>query len=372
MFRIDEVGLNVIRRITDLWNASQSKSYADYVAITRIEPITLVDSDLINYKHTEMVLKTLVNIFASYYLRAWTIATGLGFNSIEIRRNLDRLNPNRSALKSGVDAAGWVMSAENANLLRLSGPSLTASLEAIRAEIPNFQLNDEPTSGNMTVGRDTVTNLKELVSLAVGKELALNIRDGDNEATIMANVRLMTTNIPTPDLVRLLGHAGQLTGWKERMIGWQTGRLEFIRDICLCQDLISEHRKNLNADRSGIMKKILSRRRSNKLASIFSANPSIATASNIAVISTDTARMLEDQLSGKLDDFSTREKVFDDTYLMLMVVVDKQWERCTIYTQGTDMAQDISFIEMKGSNKDGPDIMEALKAYRAGQGQVSF
>lgn len=369
MFRIDEVGMNVIRRITDLWNASRSKSYADYVAITRIEPITMIDADLLNYKHIEMILKNTLNIFASYYLQAWTISTGLGFNSIEIRRNLDRLNPNRSPMKSGIDAAGWVMSAENAKL-RLPGPALNASLEAIRVSAPEFELEDNPTSVGVNVSKDTVASLKELSSLAVGKELALEMSDGDNKATIMASVRLMTTSIPTNDLVHFLAHSGNPTGYKERLIAWQMGRLEFIRDICLAQDLIKEHRKNLNKDRTGIFKKILDRRRSNKLASIFSGNPTIASSSHIAVISSDTAMQLEDQVSGSLSDFRTREKIFDDNYLMLLIVVDKQWERVTIYTQGTADEQDISIMEMKGSNKDGPDIMEVMKAYRAGQGQI--
>ena len=365
MIRIDEVGLNVIRRVTDLWNASQSKSLADYVAMTRIEPITLIDTDLVHYENTEQILKTLLNIFSGYYLQAWTLSTGLGINSIEIRRSLDRLNPNRSALKSGVDTAGWVMSAESYNH-RLPGPRLTASMEKISVQFPNIELDPEYQSPDVSVNRETVTSMKELTSLATGKELILEIQDGDHKAQVVANVRLMTTNIPTEQLVALLSHAGQPTSWMDRLHAWSMGRLEFVKDICLAQDLIREHRKALNNDRTGILERILKRRRSNKLASVFSGNPSLATASNIAVITSDTARAIEGELSGKLSDFKTREKVFDDSYLMLMVVVDKDWDRVTIYTQGTDESMDISMRELKGSSKNGPDVAEILKAYRAG------
>lgn len=365
MIRIDEVGLNVIRRVTDLWNASQSKSLAEYTAMTRIEPITLIDTDLIHYENTELILKTLVNIFAGYYLQAWTLSTGLGVNSVEIRRSLDRMNPNRSAIKSGVDTAGWVMSAESYNH-RLPGPRIMPSFEAIDVKFPNVELDPEYQAPNVGVHRDTVSTLKDLVSLAVGKELVLEIQDGDCKAQITANVRLMTTNIPTEEMVRLLSHSGQPRGYIERYNAWRMGRLEFIKDICLAQDLIREHRKNLVKDKTGIIQKILSRRRSNKLASVFSGNPSIATASNLAVITADTARAIEGELSGKLDDFKTREKVFDDSYLMIMVVVDKDWDRVTLYTQGLAESQDISIREMKGSSKNGPDVAEILRAFRAG------
>lgn len=365
MIRIDEVGLNVIRRVTDLWNASQSKSLAEYVAMTRIEPITLIDTDLVHYEHTEPILKTILNIFAGYYLQAWTLSTGLGMNSIEIRRSLDRLNPNRSALKSGVDAAGWVMSAESYNH-RLPGPRLTKSMEAISVQFPNIELDPDYQSPEVGTSRETMGTMKELASLAQGKELQLIVQDGDHTAQINANVRLMTTNIPTEQLIRLLSHSGQPTGFMDRLNAWSMGRLEFIKDICLAQDLIREHRKALHSDRTGLIAKIMQRRRSNKLASVFSGNPSIATASNIAVITADTARAIEGELSGKLQDFKTREKVFDDSYLMLMVVVDKDWDRVTIYTQGTDDSMDVSIRELKGAGKSGPDVAEILKAYRAG------
>lgn len=365
MIKIDEVGLNVIRRVTDLWNASQSKSLADYVAMTRIEPITLIDTDLVHYEHTETILKTILNIFAGFYLQAWTLSTGLGVNSVEIRRSLDRLNPNRSALKSGVDAAGWVMSAESYNH-RLPGPRLLPSMEKISMQFPNIEMDPEYQAPDVGVNKETITSLKDLTSLAQGKELVLEIQDGDHKAQIIANVRLMTTNIPTEELVRLLSHASQPTSWMDRLKAWDMNRLEFIKDICLAQDLIREHRKALHNDRTGLISKIMARRRSNKLASVFSGNPSLATASNIAVITADTARAIEGELSGKLQDFKTREKVFDDSYLMLLVIIDKDWDRVTIYTQGTDDSMDVSIRELKGAGKSGPDVAEILKAYRAG------
>ena len=92
-----------------------------------------------------------------------------------------------------------------------------------------------------------------------------------------------------------------------------------------------------------------------------------STASNLVVISTDTIASLEMQINGKMSDFKTREKVFKDTYIMLMCVVDKQWDRITIYSRGIHLATEVGIKDLKAANKgSGPDVSDILKAYQLG------
>jgi hypothetical protein len=85
------------------------------------------------------------------------------------------------------------------------------------------------------------------------------------------------------------------------------------------------------------------------------------------VISDETAIKLESTLGGKLSDFKTRQKAILETSLMFVAVVDKEWERVTIYTRGFRDPIQLNARDLKTQAKGtGPDINEILKAYRLG------
>ena len=153
---------------------------------------------------------------------------------------------------------------------------------------------------------------------------------------------------------------------KERWYQWKGGELEAIRDMVLCTDLIDAHRANLMADKDGVYSQLLKRNRENQLSAIVSANPSVATASNIVVISQDTAKKLEMEISGKLSNPKVREKVFAGKYMMILAVVDSFEKRVTIYHRGIAMPTEVGARDLRGASKDGPNVSDILKAYQLG------
>ena len=154
---------------------------------------------------------------------------------------------------------------------------------------------------------------------------------------------------------------------KERWYQWRSGQIEFFRDLVLCQDLIDEHKKNLMKDKEGYYDAILRRRANNAASSILSQNASVATASNIVVVSADTITKLELSINGSIKNFKVRQKIFETTYLMLMAVVDKQWERVTFYHRGIPDATTVRLADMKIANKNtGPNVLDILNAFKAG------
>ena len=217
------------------------------------------------------------------------------------------------------------------------------------------------------IGRDTLSTIKELTNLSVGKMLSVEITDGLHKAAIPISIRLMASSIPTQSLVHILSVGNEDKSAKERYHAWKAGRLEFIKDLVFCQDLIDAHRKNLIADKDGLYANILKRHRGNQISTMVSGNPSVATASNLAVVSSDTISQLELKINGKFKDFRTREKVFKETYMMIVAVVDKEWDRVTFYHRGISEATEVGMRDLKASNKgNGPDVSDILKAYQVG------
>ena len=239
---------------------------------------------------------------------------------------------------------------------------------AARLKIDQDRYNDDKSRSSLSFGKDTTRDLKELADLSVGKIFMVDIEDGLHRLQLPVSIRLMASSLPPKQLVHILSHDSKDTSVKERFHAWRSGRLEFWRDIVACSDLIDAHRDTIMKDKTGIYSDILKRNRTNQFAALLSGDPSIATASNIAIISDDTASQIEDEIGGRLHDFKTRQKIFAKTYLMFLVVIDKQYERVTFYHRGINQATELGVRDLKASQKgNGPDVSDILRAYTMGQ-----
>jgi len=356
-----DAGLSVFRKITDLWNGARSDSLIDYTRAARVEPIMLVDNDLMFYEELSEVSQSLLAIFSGYYLQAIAISANVG--NIETMRHLDKLNPSRSVIDSATNSLGWVMATE---AYKHKLPSYSQITPALEAMVLGVDTDKDKADHSVGLGRDAISTTKELSNLSVGKMLSVEITDGKNSASIPVSIRLIATALASESLVHILSVGNQDTSMKERYHAWRAGRLEFIRDLVLCQDLIDAHTSNLmSADQ--VYANMLKRRKGNRLSTLVSGNPSVATASNIAVISSTSAEALELKVNGKLSNFKTRQKIFEATYLMIMAVVDKEWGMVTFYHRGIPQPSQLSVRDLKSANKgSGPDVGEILKAYRLG------
>ena len=239
---------------------------------------------------------------------------------------------------------------------------------AARLKLDTDRYNDDRSKSSLSFGKDTTRDLKELADLSVGKIFMVDIEDGLHRLQLPVSIRLMASSLPPKQLIHILSHDSQDTSVKERFHAWRSGRLEFWRDVVACSDLIDAHRSTIMKDKTGIYSDILKRNRTNQLAALLSGDPSIATASNIAIISDDSAAEIETAVGGRLHDFKTRQKIFSKTYLMFLVVIDKQYERVTFYHRGINQATELGVRDLKASQKgNGPDVSDILRAYTMGQ-----
>lgn len=369
----------------------QDGSLTDFARQTRVEPIVLVDQRAVHLPYMPDVMQSLVSIFSGYYLQAVALSVNVG--AVDTLRLLDKLNPRRNGSSNTSDLLGAtgrtiynVATESHSNLLhensykfKLPVPGGTPGLEAISLPPVNgaaaataankASTTDKPADGpKSSFGRDSIGSIGDAVNLSMGKMLEVHIESNGQKATFPITVRLMANPIASEALLHILSVGNKMTSASDRFHAWRAGELSLIRDLILCQDLIDQHRKTLANDKSGIYADILARRRGNNTAAILSGDVSMATASNICVLTDASATELERRMHGaRLKDFHTREKVFKETYMMLMVVVHPEWEQVTIYHRGLDVATRLSVKDIKASNKgNGPDVAEILKAYQLG------
>lgn len=233
---------------------------------------------------------------------------------------------------------------------------------------------NKSTPSGAIISSSTIDNVREITDLSVGKLINITIGGGRNAAgeelrsvTIPISIRLMVNSIPENSLIDLLATGSMDHSLVERYHAWRAGRISFIRDLILCQDLIDEKKKAMINDKSDIHGQIVARVSNAKLAGLASRNPSLNVSSNLYVISEVTAATLEKKLGGKLNNLSTRKKIFDSGYAMIIAVVDRQWERVTFYHRGIATSTTVSLRDIKSGNRNsGPDVGDILRAYQLG------
>ncbi|MNC31647.1 hypothetical protein D3C75_799750 [compost metagenome] len=174
-------------------------------------------------------------------------------------------------------------------------------------------------------------------------------------------VRLLATTVKT-DIMTHIFTAGGRDSWGERFQLARVGLIRPIRDLIFGIDLIDEHRRALMNDTSGAYKAITDRRRNNVKKAALSGVVSAADASNIAIITKETAKEVGKKLYGKLENAAVRERVFNNSYLLLLIVVDEQYEQVTVYHRGLEIPSKYSFKEIASSEKGrGQDITDVYK-----------
>lgn len=373
--------INVATLATNILSEAAEGSLIEYTAVLRNEPIVMLEDSLVHQAVSSDVLKFLTNLFAGYYLQAVAITNNIG--NVNVMQVLDRLNSKRDVLSNAkaefVSKESFTprpqitinpqISKESATLMypaffRKSLESYDVGLEST---ILNNKDNNEG-SGAPVGGKNTITTMTDAPNLATGKIFEVVIENEGKRATIPVSVRLNPLSCSPTLMQEILSLGDVRNSTIERFHRWREGELEFINDLILCNDLIEKHYALLKADKHGIYKDILKRRRGNRLSALITQSTSLATASSMAIISEDTATELQLAIGGKLSDPKVRSRVFSRCSLMFLVTVDPELQFIRIYHRGIAYPMEMTFGEIKNQAKgNGPDVMELLKAFSAGQ-----
>lgn len=369
--------------LTAAKSMSSISSLADITKPLRVEPITIIDQAIADQPYILDLLKLGVSLYGGYYLQAVNMVFGVG--KIDTLKVFDTLNPERS----GASALGFenfrtaVFSSETyANGL----PALEAFAQPVRQGLiaeyseEKYQANkvaleafggkdddasDQKGDKSPVHGMSSTDSAKvyEAENLAVGKLINVEVKSGNEKAKLPVMIKIIPAIVPSDTITHIFTAGGRDT-WAHRLFLVKSGQIKFWRDFVMGQDMIDAHMTALMTDKSGVYKTILDRRRNNVAQAIQSGRLSLADASNIAIISATTMKKSTNALYAKIDDVNVRKKFFDNSYLLLMMVVDERWNRVTIYHRGVDLASSWRIDDIKIAEKSkGQDITEIFKMF---------
>jgi hypothetical protein len=219
------------------------------------------------------------------------------------------------------------------------------------------------------VDKDVTRMVTDVTPLSIGKLYEVVFKEGKETASIKVAIRLMAKQVPTSTIVSIMSiNSPMKTDMIERFHGVRSGELEFINHFLFCNDLIDEHRKALLKDKTGLYKEIANRRNKSMLAGLLERNPSVAVASNLAIIDSGTLEEVEMRMGGNFKSDRIRSEVFATTSLMILAVVDRGYDRIRFYHRGIDQYSDLSVRDIKANSRDGGggQVVDIMKAFLKG------
>lgn len=354
-------------------------SLADLAKPCRVEPITLIDQTIADQPYIVDLLKLSVSLFAGYYLQAVNMVMGVG--KIDTLKVFDALNPERSIgglafeqyRSTAYDKAtysdglpsleAFKQPIRQGTLAEYSEAKYQASLEAEDSADRKDGNQDTPKENRSSISSSDGNKIYEAENLAIGKLINVEVNSEGDKRKLPVLIKLVPAVVPSDTITEIFTNGGRDT-WAHRMFLVKSGQIKFWRDFVMGQDMIDAHLKALLQDRSGVYKTISDRRRNNVVKSIQTGRLSLADASNIAIVSTSTLKRSAATLYSKIDDSSFRQKIFDNSYLLMLMVVDERWNRVTIYHRGVDLATSYRIDDIKLAEKSkGQDITEIFKLF---------
>lgn len=354
-------------------------SLADISKIARIEPITLISSNLNGTKELYDILHGVLNIYTAYYLQAVHILSAQ-LSDVRILGILDRTNPDRD-IKTLLTVGRTAYEAHGSP----SECIRTLSLENCKFKLPMLKSDKNPEYGfesypnndgnSLTSATGRLETFEKLGS-AIGKvvELRFNVRKEDDnkaptsEVTIPVVVKLDNMIIPSDVINSIVTSNKDEITLGSRFKDAINGRIRFIKDFILCSDLIKSQKKTMIKDPTGYYSQMLKRINNSRIYSALSGNVSLAGISSVVVLSEEDEQEVQKQIGGKLTNQKTREIVFNNTSAMMIVVVDNSWRRCSMYIRDIDTFSQNSFESFKNmSSKDNDSITEMFKMLSLGQ-----
>lgn len=369
----------------------EGMTLADVTKVARVEPLTLISSSLTGTKELYTILHGVLNIYAAYYLQAVNIlASQLTDN--RILKILDKTNPDRdiktflttgqlafesyqepSQITVKTNGAHRTMTLDNAKFkLPFVRPVGVPALESNAVDNFGYDLDHDEYTNHQSLGAQVgkIESFDKL-GLTVGKIIDVSFSTGSNEkggdkskATIPVVVKLDTMIIPGDALARITTANESDITFTARTKDAFSGRIPFIKDYLLCLDMIKSQKRAMIKDPSGHYAALIARLNNSKFYSALTGNVSLSGISGIYVMSEEDENEIQKKIGGRLTNASTREKVFKNISAMMIVVVDKEWERVSIYVRDIDGFSQSSFDSFKRSDDKGTtQIADILKAF---------
>jgi hypothetical protein len=305
---------------------------------------------------TPEILQVLTSLIAGYYTQAFALLGQV--DGIDVIGTLDKLNPSRT----GIGLNNFEGDLEKDGLHKFSNQSNTP-LYSIGLEALTEVQSAENKPVKIQTDKNVVADISAPTNLALGKMIKVTLSANGNTIEIPITIRVKPVTTGSDAVTAILAIGTTKNTVAERWNRFKAGELTFT-NLATGDDVIRQHKKILVQDTSGFYAEITRRARGNAKKGALSGNLSLATDSNVVMISSATALDVGRELGGELSNFRIREAMFAKVYSNMLIIVDDLRGMVSFYYRGESLPNVLSLQDIKLYNKgSGPDIMSIFSAF---------
>lgn len=212
-------------------------------------------------------------------------------------------------------------------------------------------------------------NVKHLAS---GRliEFEFCVDEHEKPVIVPINVQLYPVSMPS-DVAEALVQFNYPERFWRRAAKAATREIHFFKDFILSMDLVERHRKVIQHDEHNILNEFYKdkiTKQTRRVYDIITGRNRNNIANGVVVITSDTFTKINDEASIDLNNYSDRQRFFNEAYCMLMIVVDTNYQVIDMYYNGIHKKSEMPFraIKQAGSSKSGIDITELMNTIAKG------
>ena len=325
-------------------------------AANRVEPRLLIDNSVRNYEFLDDICKFHLFDFSAYYLNAANaLSTAVG--GINIDALVGQLNPNRNIDMLSYDQGKSI--ADQPNVIYPSN-KMKYALPITRNQVASFEsksATEEITAGSLAMGR--VIRISFTINgEKVERDIAIRLRPSFVDPYVMSAI-LALEDVQDSSL-------------RGRIDKLEAGEIDWV-DFWTCRDINNKKRKLAIKDTEGVYKEITKGRQKSTIMALITGKRGYAYQSHLMIIDKATLRDAELKLHGSFKNPHVRNTAFNNSALMTIAIVDREYDHVTFWHSGYDTPIELTAkqLKIKGSS-EGDAIKDMLSAFINNRAPSSF
>ena len=253
-----------------------------------------------------------------------------------------------------------------------------------RAEREGDRLRDKTEESEKLIANAGMTgsnhNLKDSLSLplATGRQIEVTFSTGTGgKISVMLNVKFNPRFIPEKVVEVILGQEVSQeyssASLSKRWLQYRAGEISFIKDFVFGIDRLNRRATALKKDTDHALADIFRHKSKSSFKRMLNLsgsqkNRSYNLANSILMIEDETATRCSRKDGFNFNNFKDRQKLFDNTYNLFIVLVDNRYSRVNIYTNGIEQSGTYSFNDLKASaSSDKMSLKDMMEYMSKGQ-----
>lgn len=340
-------------------------SLPQFVRPMLIESPCFIQSSLIEDPEVvSNILKNLYNLYIGYLL------TALQMNELVVgnRRVRDVIAP--------ITTVGPKDALESFTDINLLVEGLQECMEAITlAPNINVTINTPPktVTPNKNAGKmmesEYHTDKSMSIPIASGRQVEVKFAtpEGGESISLVLNVKFNTRVLPE-QVVEYILSQDYTQGISERWLKYRAGEISFVKDFVFGVDKLKRRARALKNDKEHALIDLFNHKSNmylKRMADVARKDDkrSYNIANSILMIDEDTYDRYAKSSGFNIDNVSDRERFFENTYNLFIVLVDNRYSRIKLYTNGISQSSTYSFNELKASGSSDKMSLADVMGY---------